>query len=520
MKKYFFNVSFFAGILLFAATSILGQVQAPYWAKIYHLNEMTSANSVQRTTDNGFIIAGYSGTFGRGNQNTWFSKTNGFGDTIWSRVFVGLKGSLANCVREVNSDGYIVAGETFTKYGEVIRDFLAIRVTASGDTIWTRTYGDSVKFGSKHDNTDTVLHTDNFASDVIRTSDGGFVFLGSKLVVLPECPCLSCPPCSSNYNLSRGAWALLIKTDASGHVQWSKQYGKGFSFGSSILQTDDNGFIILGETANSESSSYKIWLVRTNSVGDTLWSRTFGDSLASYGRQIVKTLDGGYAIIGERNGPTGGSQFWLLKTNAGGDTTWTRYYGNGSKVNGSQSLHITSDSGYILTGQNGDSNSNKLWVIRTNSYGDTLWTYIFNGNGISKGNAVDTCSDGSFAVAGFTNYYGNGALDACLLKIGQQGQMRVISKKQIGSNDIYKIRFNRTESNLSFSAAFNLERKSFVGLKLYKYDGKVMLSVAEQQFGVGSHLITFNGSKIAFGSYFVALSINGKSKISKLLIVR
>jgi hypothetical protein len=111
-------------------------------------------------------------------------------------------------------------------------------------------------------------------------------------------------------------------------------------------------------------------------------------------------------------------------------------------------------------------------------------------------------------------------LDACLLKIGQQGQMRVISKKQIGSNDIYKIRFNRTESNLSFSAAFNLERKSFVGLKLYKYDGKVMLSVAEQQFGVGSHLITFNGSKIAFGSYFVALSINGKSKISKLLIVR
>ncbi|MDP7000223.1 MAG: hypothetical protein QF569_29625, partial [Candidatus Poribacteria bacterium] len=127
------------------------------WTQTYGGSESDIGNSVQQTSDGGYIIAGETYSYGNGAADVWLIKTDADGDTLWTQTFGGTEFDIAHSVQQTSDDGYIITGETYS-YGNGEADVWLIKTDANGDTLWTQTFG-----GSESD----------IGNSVQQTSDGG-----------------------------------------------------------------------------------------------------------------------------------------------------------------------------------------------------------------------------------------------------------------------------------------------------------------------------------------------------------
>ena len=193
----------------------------------------------------------------------------------------------------------------------------------------------------------------------------------------------------------------LIKTNSLGDSMWTRTFGgvsadKGFS----VRQTYDGGYIIGGETTGS--SSEDIQLIKTNSNGIPLWTKVFGSGQQDICSAVIQTLDSGFCLTGSTgNISSGNPDIFLLKTDVNGDTIWSKTFG-GATIDLAYSLHQTSDSGFIVSGAtyNAMDGFYYAYLIRTKNNGDTLWTKNFKGSGHTYAQSVLQTSDGGFFIAG------------------------------------------------------------------------------------------------------------------------
>jgi len=174
--------------------------------------------------------------------------------------------------------------------------------------------------------------------------------------------------------------AICILTCPPAHAQapdtlWTRTYGgTSDDVGRSMQLTPDGGCIIAGYTRSFGAGGSDVWLLRLDSVGNTLWSRTYGGSQDDEAYSVDLTFDGGYIVAGmTRSFGAGGSDVWLLKFSAGGDTQWARTCGRNWDDFG-YSVRQLPDSGYIVGGE-GYYTCNG-WLLRYDALGDTLWTRV------------------------------------------------------------------------------------------------------------------------------------------------
>ena len=186
-----------------------------------------------------------------------------------------------------------------------------------------------------------------------------------------------------------------------------------------MQQTTDGGYVMTGVNYLPPMS---LFIIKTNSSGDTLWTKTIGQlSKDLYGQSIRQTSDGGYIIAGY--GGFGDNDFYWWKTDGNGDTLWAKSFGS-SKDDNLRSVRQTADGGYILAGSTYKSFTNDydLVLIKTNTSGDTLWTKKFNipGNSeyIGYDNSVGLTSDGGYILTGLTDF---GSTSALLIKTDSIG---------------------------------------------------------------------------------------------------
>jgi len=285
------------------------------WTRTYGGVLTEIARSVQQTSDGGYVIAGYTDSFGAGNLDFYLVKTDANGDTLWTRTYGGSAIDYGYSVQQTMDGGYVFAGYTYSFGADC--DFYLVKTDANGDTLWTRTYG-----GSAGD----------VGYSVRQTFDGGYILTG--------------------WTTSSGDYdAYLIKTDANGDTLWTRTYGgSGTDFGWCVQQTTDGGYIFAGATTSFGAGAADFYLVKTDANGDTLWTRTYGGSAGDIGYSVQQTSDGGYVIAGYTDSFGAGSKdFYLVKTDGNGDTLWTRTYG-GSDWEYGHSVQQTSDGGYIVAG--------------------------------------------------------------------------------------------------------------------------------------------------------------------------
>jgi hypothetical protein len=350
-------------------------------------------------TNDGYLIAGTRTSDGGTGDDVYLVRVDMRGETLWTRSFGGAGSDCAKSVRRTTTGGYVVAGST-TSFGAGQADVWLLALDVNGDTLWARTYG-----GASND----------YGESVFETSDGGFVISGE-----------------TNSFGAEGQNIYLVRTNATGDTLWTRAYGGNrWEEGLSVAQTADSGFIVAGSTDSYGAGSLDTYVVRTDAFGDTLWTRTFGDSMEDYGASVTLTPDGGFVIAGH----TMVEQFYdfdvlLLRADAGGDLLWTKTFGR-SDIDAGMSVAQTGDSGLLVAGwtEAGGPGGRDVYLIRTRDDGETLWTRTYGGAADDEAYSALGVDDGGFIVAGFTQSFGAGESDVYLIKTDSLGNVAVAEPK-------------------------------------------------------------------------------------------
>jgi len=263
------------------------------WTQLFGGADDDAGDSVQQTTDGGYIITGYTSSFGNGYADVYLIKTDSNGNEQWSQTFGGALYDKGHSVQQTTDGGYIITGYTGSS-GNGNYDFWLIKTDENGgiswDTnSWTQTFG-----GAESE----------FSRSVQQTTDGGYIITGYS------------------YSFGNGALDVyLIKTDGTGVEQWSQTFGgAGNYYGQSVQQTTDGGYIITGWANPWGNGEFDVYLIKTDGTGIEQWTQSFGGAGDDYGNSVQQTTDGGYIITGLTSDEMGNRDVYLIKTDGYGNS--------------------------------------------------------------------------------------------------------------------------------------------------------------------------------------------------------
>lgn len=248
-----------------------------------------------------------------------------------------------------------------------------------------------------------------------KTSDGGFIIAGS----ISSVDGIFAGNHSTNYDI----W--VVKTDATGTIQWQKTYGGTNSdTAASIKTTADGGYIVTGTTfsSNGDVTGYKgngdIWVIKINATGGIQWQKTFGGTKTDMAAAIEQNPDGGYILLGSTNSNdgdvtqnSGEFDIWGVKFNATGAIQWQKTFGSNTDDFASN-FQLNSDGSIVISGNtkvnrvinNFSSNSSdEIYIFKINSGGLLQWQKTFGGNGTDIATKTLSTLDGGLLIGGFSN---------------------------------------------------------------------------------------------------------------------
>ena len=292
------------------------------WQKTFGGSHRDYGYSVQQTSDGGYIIAGSTESYGEGFSDVYLIKTDADGNSQWQKTFGGIYSEYARSVRQTSDSGYIISGGIYP-YTTYDPNIYLVKTDSNGNSQWQKIYG--------------VVDNGEYVFSVQQTTDGGYIMAG-----------YTDPP-----DTAVKADVYLIKTDPNGNSQWQKTYGGDDSdTGHSVQQTADGGYVIVGHTFSTNLSSSDVYLIKTDPNGNSQWQKTFGGTNYDNALSVQKTMDGGYIIAGRTESfshPSNYSDVYLIKTDSNGNSQWQKTVSESNWDYG-YSVQQIFDGGYIIGG--------------------------------------------------------------------------------------------------------------------------------------------------------------------------
>lgn len=363
------------------------------WSYPYGRDRDESAESVQITSDGGYIVSGYTRSFGRGHTSAYLLRTDADGNRIWDQAAGGSGYDHAYAVHETANGDYVIAGTT-TSHDAQTHDVYLARIIVDGKERWSKVFG-------------SERNEDGLS--VQQTRDGGYIIAGYT----------EDPSGNGTHDI------YLVKTLASGREDWKRIIeGYGDDYGLSVQQTSDGGYIIAGYTIPAGKTDKQVYLLKTKPDGYPEWQNKFGGSGDDYGYAVQQTLDGGYMVAGYSRSFGNKTQGYMVKARANGHFDWQMDHG-GADNDTFASIQQTLDGGYILAGRStsfghGDG---QVYLVKTNPSGKEEWKETFGEDGNEFGMDVQVTGDGGFIITGSTNKrMGGTEYDYYLVKTDEAGK--------------------------------------------------------------------------------------------------
>ncbi|MBD3287017.1 hypothetical protein GF359_10230 [candidate division WOR-3 bacterium] len=385
-----------SAVILFVPVHIFGG-----WIQTYYWDDHNDGECVHQTRDGGYIAIGDTYSVDSEESDLCLLKTDNLGISQWSRLYGGAGNDEGYSGIQV-SDGYVIAGVT-TSYGSGTWDLWVFKTDLEGDSVWAFTYGGE---GAEGGNCIEI------------TEDGGFIVSGST---------------DSFGSGSFDGW--LLKLNSQGDTVWTRTYGGAdYEHFFCVETTDDGGYVLAGK-AGADPNYSDLWLVRVDSYGNTLWTRTYGTDKKDEGYCVRQTDDGGYIVVGfvDASPSCTVGDLWLLKTDESGDTLWTRRYGGDFNADQGSCIQITNDGSYIITGwtKSFGEGGFDLWLLKTDSHGDILWTRTYGGEGHEIGAYCEQTNDGGYIIAGYTESFAVAETDLWLIKTDSAGLVNAVNESVV-----------------------------------------------------------------------------------------
>ena len=340
--------------------------------------------AICRTPDGGYGVVGYTNSFGAGGLDVYLVRFNSAAETLWTRTYGTTSDQYGYAVSACDDGGFVIAG--FTQVSSTRWDVLLLRTDALGNQLWYKTYGQ-----------DSTIWA---AYGVTRTPDGGFLAVGSR----------------GPYGQNTRYDMLGLKCDAAGDSVWSRTYASDQADQAlCVTVCPDGGFLLGGLMGNTSDLA----LVRVNSAGDEQWRRTYGGAGQDRADALCQTADSGFIVAGSIT-PQGtyNADAWLLKTDAGGDTSWTRVFG-GAGNDAATGVVEVPNFGYGVAGSTTTwgAGSNDVLFIGTSLSGNQLSQMTYGGS--ASDGAADACraAGGGYVLAGSTSSFGAGGSDVYLVLV-------------------------------------------------------------------------------------------------------
>jgi hypothetical protein len=448
-------------------------------------------------------------------------------DTMWTKTYGGSGDDRGYFLQETSDGGYIIVGST-TSFGEGGYDVYLVKTDEDGDALWTKTYGGTgsdvgysvqetsgggyiiaartTSFGAGSG--DMYLIKTNANGDTLWTKTyGGEYDEGAGLVQETPDGGYIMVGYTKSFSVAFGD-VYLLKTDSAGDTLWTKTYGGiGEDWGVSVKQTPDDGYIIAGITWSFGAGGWDAYLLRTNAWGDTLWTKTYGGPESEYALSIQETFDYGYIIAGWIEPFESGDVYdvYLVKIDSDGGLLWEKTFGT-EDLDYGHSVCVAPDGGYIVAGCTYSVGEGDLYLVKTDSNGNTLWTKTYGGTDEDWGVTISGTSDDGYIITGGTASFGAGDVDVWLVKTEPDTGVGISEPPIVeGSSFEVSTALNRLAYNLPGQAQ----------LSVYSADGRKALTETIEGRGVWEAPKT-----IAKGVYFVQINSGGYSIRNKLIVLR
>jgi hypothetical protein len=441
------------------------------WNKTFGGENDDAAYDVQQTKDGGFIIGGYTKSYGIATRNPWLIKTDFKGNEKWNRTYnyysLPYFSGYIQSVQQTNDGGYILGCSFYNaappkskelspfdhnKQGYV-SSMVLIKTDSNGNEQWNRTYSD-IEY--------------SWCYCVQQTTDNGYIATGG-----------------GNATSSDSINIYLLKTYPNGTMQWLKTYGTSDmdEEGHGVQQTSDGGYIITGMSdCNYDTDWGKIWLIKTDANGTMLWNKKFEETSChsrigpeTYGNSVQQTSDSGFVIAGIMD-----AKGCLIKTDSNGNETWRKTPFINDYSFFCYSGKQTSDGGYLATG-NG--------LIKTDPVGNEQWNVTIP----TPFTSGQQTTDGGYVIAGSTSSYYGG--DVWLIKFGPEGTPNLQFTITGGLGVHVKITNNGTINASSVAWQINVQG-GILGLMHKTLNGTVDIAKGETKTVGTGMLLGFGGIQI------------------------
>lgn len=459
-------------------------------------------------------------------------------DTVWNKWFNGGGIENAKDIIQIDDDEYIVCGR-------MNFNIWLLRINSNGDSLWSFSYGEEAL--------ESPL-------DMISTKDSGFVIL-------------------SEISLSAGMKFKLTKFSNSGDSLWTKTFGgSGNSYARSVFETKDNGFLIWAQTNIFNPDNMVDWLLKTDSHGDTLWTKTYSDTIGNSGRSAIETSKGEYIIAGniecslidtlvssypsdlyvakfdtvgnllweksygnlktndgansiiessdsnfiicgyQWNNDKGNYDGWLLKLDNNGDTLWTNTYGDDG-WNKFKSVYQTSDKGFILAGTHYPRVHNSYsngWIVKTDSIGKLIWSETYGWINDDNFESIIQTKDGSYIACGDYEFFDPNTIDAWIMKLTPDGTPITLSENTM--KNTYSLNHSHYNSNINIS--YNLFRTTDVNLSIYNSQGKKIKNLINSRQPAKLFNVLWNVGSISSGVYYYKLDCDQEQIVKSVIVIK